>query len=204
MSTVTPEPPTTTPLDPAWIPAPLYRMSLHQYESLVDSGALSDKDRFHLINGYLVTKMTQNEPHATVDELCGAALGRIVPSGWHVRAAKPIRIPSMASKPEADRCIARGTIRDYTRRSPEPGDIALIVEMSDSSLSEDRKQAVLYAGGGIPEYWIVNLVNRQVEVHRDPRPSGYLAQRTYLPGEVLPVFIAEKELGRVGVDELLP
>jgi hypothetical protein len=60
-----------------------------------------------------------------------------------VRAAKPIRIPSQASKPEPDRCIARGSIRDYLHRSPEPADIAQVVEISDTNLAEDRKQAVL-------------------------------------------------------------
>src|SRR5262245_33966603 len=91
---------------PDWIPAPLYRLTLDQYEAMVASGALTGKERVHLINGYLVAKMTQNEPHATADELCGQALSQVVPPGWHVRAAKPIRVPSIASKPEPDRCIA--------------------------------------------------------------------------------------------------
>ena len=152
---------------------------------MVASGVFRGRERFHLINGYLVAKMTQNDPHATADELCGDALGRIIPAGWHVRAAKPIRIPSQASKPEPDRCVVRGSIRDYARRSPEPADIALVAEISDSSLGEDRKQALLYARAGIPVYWIVNLVDRQVEVYTDPSPAGYQARQDYHEGDTI-------------------
>jgi Uma2 family endonuclease len=189
---------------PEWIPSPLYRLTLDQYEAMVASGAFTGKERFHLINGYLVAKMTQNEPHATADELCGQALARIVPDGWHVRAAKPIRIPSMASKPEPDRCVARGTIRDYARVSPEPADIAMVVEIADSSLGEDRKQAALYGGAGIPEYWIVNLADRQIEVYSTPAGEGYQARKDYPAGSAVPVIIAGSEVGRIAVNDLLP
>ncbi len=204
MSTITPSEPMTSLADPGWIPQPLYRLTLDQYEAMVQSGVFSGRERFHLINGYLVAKMTQNDLHATADELCGDALGRTVPSGWHIRAAKPIRIPSQASKPEPDRCVVRGSIRDYLQRSPEPTDIALVVEVSDSSLSEDRKQAALYAAGGIPVFWVVNLVDRQVEVHSDPSPSGYRSRQTYRAGEAIPVIIGDSPPRSLPVNDLLP
>ena len=168
------------------------------------SGVFTGHERFHLINGFLVAKMTQNDLHATTDELCGQAIGQRIPAGWHVRAAKPIRIPSQASKPEPDRCVARGNIRDYLHRSPEPADIALVVEVSDSSLSEDRKQAAIYAGGGIPVYWIVNLVDRQVEVYSDPGPTGYQSRKDYPAGESIPINIGGQEISPIAVNEILP
>src|SRR4051812_19474769 len=151
-----------------WVPTPLYRLSLEQYEAMVGSGAFGPADRFHLINGFLVAKMTQNDAHCTADDLCGAALARAIPAGWYVRPAKPIRLPSQVSKPEPNRCVVRGAIRDYSQRSPGPDDVALIVEVADSSLSEDRKLARIYGGSGIAAYWIVNLVDRQVEVYTLP------------------------------------
>jgi Uma2 family endonuclease len=204
MSTIEPGEPMTSQPDPGWIPGPLYRMTLEQYEAMVSSGAFNGKERFHLINGYLVAKMTQNDRHATADELCGNALGRILPPGWHVRAAKPIRIPSHASKPEPDRCVARGAIRDYLQRSPEPSDIALVVEISDSSLSEDRKQSAIYAGGGISAYWIVNLVDRQIEVYSEPGPSGYRVRCDYREGNSVPVVIDGHQIGSIAVTDILP
>jgi Uma2 family endonuclease len=204
MSTMTPGEPLTPLTDPAWIPSPLYRLTLDQYEAMVASGVFTRHERFHLINGFLVAKMTQNDLHAATDELCGQALSQTIPAGWHVRAAKPIRIPSQASKPEPDRSIARGNIRDYLHRSPEPSDIVMVVEISDSSLKEDRKQGVIYAGGGIPVYWLVNLVDRQIEVYSDPSPTGYQSRQDYRAGGSIPINIGGQDLRPIAVNEILP
>lgn len=194
----------TGPADPGWVPSPLYRFSLERYEELVDSGVFSKEDRFHLIDGYLVARMTQNPPHNTADDLCGEALRRVIPPGWYIRASKPVRIPSRASKPEPDRAVVRGTVRDYSHRDPDPPEIALIVEVADSSLRDDRELAPVYAGGRIPIYWIVNLIARQVEVHTDPAPAGYQSRTDYRPGQDVPVVIDGVEVGRIPVDDLLP
>ena len=71
MSTIAPPQPTTSPLAPAWAPPAesLYRMSLEQYEAMVASGVFSRFDRFYLIRGLLIAKMTQNTPHSTADLL---------------------------------------------------------------------------------------------------------------------------------------
>jgi Uma2 family endonuclease len=173
VSTIAPSSTAVPPADPAWIPSPLYRMKVDQYEAMVASGAFKARDRFHLINGYLVAKMTKNPTHGVAEELCGGALLRIIPPGWHLRTASPVRLPGRDSEPEPDRCVVRGTIRDYEGRHPEPADIAMVVEVADSSLSEDRKMAVgVYGPSEIPVYWIVNLVDRQVEVYSDPGPEG--------------------------------
>src|SRR5262249_52301796 len=187
MATITQADVMSPAVDPGWIPSPLYRMSLEQYEAMVASGVFTKRDRFHLIKGYLVAKMTQNPPHSTADDLCGPALDRTIPAGWYVRAGKPVRIPSQISKPEPDRCVVRGGIRDSLRRDPGPADIALIVEVSDTSLSEGCKLARLYAAAGIPVYGIVNLVHGQVEVHTDPRAGGYGSRRIFKPGRRVPV-----------------
>ncbi len=79
-----------------------------------------------------------------------------MPPGWHLRTAKPIRLIGQDSKPEPDRCIVRGEIRDYVR-DPGPGDIALIAEIADSSLADDRKLATeVYGPAGYP-----GLLDRQ-------------------------------------------
>jgi Uma2 family endonuclease len=106
--------------------------------------------------------------------------------------------------PEPDRCVVRGTIRDYARRTPEPGDIALIVEVADSSLSDDRTQALLYAQSRIPVYWIVNLVDRQVEVYSNPRPDGYALCDIYRSGHHVPVVVDGSIVGQIAVDDILP
>ena len=205
MSTIVPPPPTFSPAGSGWIPSPLYRMTVEQYEAMVESGAFKSSDRFHLINGYLVAKMTQNPPHVVADELCGGELLRIIPPGWHLLTAKPIRLPGRDSEPEPDRCVVRGKIRDYEGRHPGPDDIAMVVEIADSSLAEDREMAAaVYGPSGVPVYWIVNVVNRQVEVYSDPGPQGYRSRMDFPEGQVVPVVIDGQQLGEIAVDDILP
>ena len=185
-------------------PSQLYRLSVEQYETLVASGAFGRDDRLHLVDGLLVAKMTPNNPRCTADDLCAEALARVLPAGWYVRASKPIRLPDQMSKPEPDRCVVRGVIRDYRERSPGAPDIALVIEIADSSLAEDRKLARLYGGGGIPAYWIINLVDRQVEVYTEPYSSGYHSRRDFGPGQSVPVIVDQAEVGQIAVENVLP
>jgi Uma2 family endonuclease len=205
MSVITSAQPTIPAPEPGWIPSPLYRMTVEEYEAMVASGAFKGRNRFHLINGYLVEKMTHNPPHAVADERCGVALHRVIPPGWHVRAAKPVRIPGRDSEPEPDRCIARGTIDDYAERHPGPHEIALVVEVADSSLAEDRGYAAnLYGPAGIPVYWIVDVKGRRVEVYTGPGPQGYGSSLIFVEGQSVPVVIGGQELGRIAVGDILP
>ena len=193
-------------MDPVWVPSPLYRMTVEKYEAMVASGILTRHDRVHLINGYLVARMTQNPPHMIAGELLSAELARILPAAlYHARAAGPIRLPNRDSEPEPDRCVVRGTIRDYESGHPGPGDIAIVIEVADSSLSEDRKLAdEVYGPAGIPVYWIVNLIHRQVEVYTDPGPEGYRSHAIFVEGQSVPVVIDGQPLGQVAVADVLP
>ncbi len=204
MSTVV----TTIPSAPDWTPSPPYRLSLEQYDRMVAEGILNTSHRVHLVDGLLVAKMTQNDPHCTADDLCGEALRRVLPPGWYIRAGKPIRLPGQGespdSKPEPDRCVVRGTIRDYSRRTPEAADIGLVVEVADSSLRDDRGMARIYGRAHIPVYWIIKLVNRQVEVFTGPVSDGYTETTVFKAGESVPVVVDGLEVGRVAVDEIFP
>jgi Uma2 family endonuclease len=205
MSTaVTTRPMTAPAVLPDWIPSPLYRITVDQYEAMADSGIFGERERVQLINGCLVEKMTQHPPHSIADDLCGEALRLAFPPGWYVRPGKPVRIPGLASMPEPDRSVARGSIRDYGDRHPGPDEIALVVEVSDSSLDEDRKLAEIYGKAGIPVYWIINLVDHQVEVYSDPGPSGYQSLEVLAPGHVLHVMIDGAEIGEIPVADILP
>jgi Uma2 family endonuclease len=176
---------------------------------MVDEGILGKHDRGHLINGILVAEMTQNDPHCTADDLCDEALRRVIPAGWYFRGAKPIRIPGRAgrrdSKPEPDRCVVRGTVRDYEECSPGPTEVGLVVEIADSSLADDRKYAAEpYGPARIPVYWIVNLLHHQVEVDTNPGPRGYRSTEVFKEGQSVPVVIRGREVGRIAVADLLP
>ena len=195
---------TTLPTEPAWIPSPLYRMTLEEYEAMVASGAIKGRNRFHLINGFLVEEMTQHIPHTIADDLCGQELARVLP-GWYIRPAKPVRLPGQVTMNEPDRCVVRGPARNYLGQHPGPADIVLVVEVADSSLAEDHNLGTrAYGPAGLPVYWIVNLVDRRVEVYTGPSPAGYASRRDDYPGDAIPVVIDEQPFGEIAVDDILP
>jgi Uma2 family endonuclease len=142
----------------------LYRLTVEEYEQI--AGFLDD-DRVELIDGYLVKKMVKNPPHVAACARTVSTLARIAPAGWHTRPGELIRIAGR-TKPEPDVALARGTIDDYESAHPEPRDIALVVEVADTTVAKDRRRGQTYGPAGIPVYWIVNLVTRRVEVYTNP------------------------------------
>ncbi len=209
MTTISTTFPASIPRSSAPLPSSLYRLSIDKYEEMVRSGVFTKRDRLALIDGFLVAKMTKKPPHTVSAELCRVRLDRMLPPGWHLRIERPIRIPSRASLPEPDLVVARGEIRDFGTRDPEPPDVALVVEVADSSLDDDRNlMARVYGGGGIDFYWIVNRIEGQVEVYSGPsgpsEPLGYRHCEVYRPGQEIPLVIAGSEVGRIPVAELLP
>ena len=137
MSTITPLQPMTA-TQPFWVPSlpTLYRLSIAQYEAMVASGVFTKRDRLHLINGFLVAKMTEYPPHAAACDGVRLAIDPLLPAGWYIRSDKPLKIPNCISVPEPDVVVVQGTWRDYERRHPEPSQVPLVVEVSSSSLSK--------------------------------------------------------------------
>ena len=89
-----------------------------------------------------------------------------------------IRLPHAASSPEPD--VSWVVKRNYSRGKPGPTDILLIIEVADSSLPEDTgEKAVLYAGAGIRDYWVVNLRDQTIEVRRDPGRMGIRFRQSF-------------------------
>ena len=196
MSTIAPTQPGAPPS-----PLPVYRISVEEYERM--AGILKD-DRVELINGYLVRKMSKKPPHTWTTRATLDRLARLLPSGWMWRLGQPVRIPDY-DEPEPDIAIVRGTNDDYKDRNPEPPDVALLVEVSDSSLSIDPgEKCSAYARGKIPVYWIINLVDRQVEVYSRPGQRGYRSRKVFKPGQPVPVTIGGLSLSPIAVNDILP
>lgn len=209
MSTTTPATsPTTAPapgaVSPQLLPR-LSRLTVAEYDRMAEIGAFAGGEDLELIDGLLVTKMVRNNPHIVACKLGWEALQRVAPPGWHVAKEDPI-VVSQWSKPEPDLALIRGKTLDYTTRGITTRDAALIVEVADSSLPIDRDvKARLYAAGGAPVYWIVNLVEDVVEVYSDPDPiQGSRTRRDHRRGDSIPVIVDGREFGPVAVDDLLP
>jgi Uma2 family endonuclease len=202
MSTITRQPPRPTA---RWVPKRLARLSVDQYEAMVDSGVFTKRDRFTLINGFLVAKVPKSPRHTYIAKNLARKLQRLVPSGWDVRIEDAVRLAE--SKPEPDVSIARGDIEDYADRDPGPADLAMVVEVAASSLSEDRQMANVYGPAGVPVYWIVNLKAREIEVYsllKRRGASGYGKPRVFKAGQSVPLVIEGVEVGRIAVADILP
>jgi len=154
-------------------PLPLWRMTRVRYDRLVDVGIFGPEDRVELLDGLLVAREPQGERHATVVGLVRAALEKPFGSGHHVREEKPIALDDQ-SEPEPDVVVVPGRLRDYL--TAHPSRPVLIVEVAETSLALDRlRKGGLYARAMISDYWVVNLVDEILEVHREPVriPSGH-------------------------------
>ena len=142
------------------------RWTREEYDRLIEVGLLQEDDPIELIEGRLVVAEPQHEPHACAVELVSEALRRAFGRGWRVRVQLPLAL-GPDSEPEPDVSVVRGTPRDAI--SGHPTAAALVVEIADSSLRLDRgPKAQVYARAGIADYWIVNLVDRVLEVRREP------------------------------------
>jgi Uma2 family endonuclease len=186
-------------------------ITVDEYEAMVDSGEITPSDRLVLIEGRLVKKMTKFPPHTTATILCYHALQDLLLPGWHARKEDPVRIHGRNSEPEPDVAVARGDDKTYARRHPNETEIAMLVEVADSSLADDRALAATYGATGIPVYWIVNIPDRQLEVYSSPTgprqdggEGGYLIIQVLLETESVDLIIAGRILGRIAVADLLP
>ena len=137
-----------------------------EYERLIDQGIFGEDERLELLDGTLLVREPQGNAHAVAVDLVVSALRQVFGTGWLVRAHAPVAL-GRRSRPEPDVSVVRGSARDY--RNAAPTDPALVVEVSQTSLALDRtRKASIYARAEIPDYWIVNLVELVVEIHREP------------------------------------
>jgi Uma2 family endonuclease len=196
------------PRKPAAIPTDLiWRLSVEQYHAMIGAGILTDDDPVELLDGWLVSKMPKNPPHRVATRLLHQLLERLVPADWYVDTQEPITTAD--SEPEPDVMVVRGETRQYLDRHPGPQDVALVVEVADTTLQRDRTaKKQLYARAGIPVYWIVNLPARQCEVYTQPSGTGrradYRQRQDYGLSDPIPVIIAGVEIDCITLRDVLP
>ena len=147
------------------------RYTVDEYEEMVVRGILTERDRVELIRGEIVDKMTIGTPHSSCTRRLNWLLGNLLHERALISIQAPIRLPD--SEPEPDVSVVRPRPDFYAKAHPIAEDIFLVIEVSDSSLDFDRDvKGPLYAESGIVEYWIVNLIESCLEVHRRPSPAG--------------------------------
>jgi Uma2 family endonuclease len=186
---------------------PLRCWTREEYARLAEVGVLRPDEHVELIDGEIVEVPPQRSRHTTGVYLAQEALRAAFGDGFVVRVQMPLAL-GQHSEPEPDVAVVRGGPRDFV--AAHPTSALLVVEVSDTTLSFDRNaKSSLYAAAGISECWIVNPVDRQLEMHRDPSPlpgarygHGYRTRTLALPGEAVEAPAASR--ARVAMDDLLP
>lgn len=184
----------------------LYRFAVPKYLELSSTGFFGHELRTELIHGYIFVKPSPcSPPHDWVLQTFLHDTFRLLPSGWRCRIKSSIVMTE--SVPEPGAFILRGGDRSFQDRFPTPEDVGLLVEIADTSLEFERRfKYTLYASEGVPCYWIINLIDNQIEVYTEPSREAevFQSQAIYLPGKEVPVVLDGQEIARIPVDDLLP
>ncbi len=182
-------------------------ITVRQFEEFIDAGILPEDARIELIGGRIVPRMPANQPHNIAVLNLADGLRRVVPPGYYVAEEKPTRWGDF-DRPMPDIAVVRGRPSDYPRRPPRPRDIALVIEVSDTSGPEDRqKRWARHAAARFPSYWIVDVRLLQIEVSRDPRirrgeASYATAEGPYADEQRVPVVLDGLACGHILVREV--
>ncbi len=177
-------------------------VSIERFFSLIQRGVIAEDDRVELLGGVIVSMTPSSPRHAAAVGSVAVALQRVIPEHTAVRVQSPL-VLGRWSAPEPDLALVAGSHTDYVDDHPHTA--LLVVEVSDSSLQADRlTKAAIFAAADIPEYWIVNLREGVLEVHRRPEPASSRYRECFVrrPGErISPLACSDRA---IAVAELLP
>ena len=170
------------------------RYTVAEYFALVEIGVLGERDRIELLAGEIIVMSPIGDPHADCTDYMTNDLVFALRGRARVRVQGPVQLDDR-SRPEPDFAILR--LRPGYDRSPAtPADVYLLIEVSDSSLRYDRGEKLArYAEAGIPEVWIVNLRNRELEAYSEPDGAVYAnVRRIPSEGSVSPLAFPDVTL----------
>jgi Uma2 family endonuclease len=196
-------------------PERLVRLNVDQYAAMIPAGVIAEGAPIELLNGIMRWKnrAAAGEPLRTIGKRHEIAVNElhklltILLQHAHcfVQVQSPISL-SPIDEPEPDLCVVLGSPRDERPRHPTPEEITLVVEVADSSLDYDCGEKLeAYALAGVPEYWVVNLIDRRVEVYRQPDPASgrYLDRTEHGVDETLSIPLPGDETYLIEVERFL-
>jgi len=180
--------------------ADVRRMTRKEYHRLGEEGFFPPDKRVELINGIVHEMPPQDSWHSGTIQAAQEELRRVFTEGSHLRIQMPLAL-DLWSEPDPDLAVVSGHWRDYL--SEHPTTAALVVEVSASSVRLDREEKrLLYATAEIPEYWILYVKTKQLEVMREPRDGDYRSRVILKPGDTVTPLAAPSASIRVA--DLLP
>jgi Uma2 family endonuclease len=182
-------------------PAVLKYWTVNEYRQMSEVGILNADARTELIAGQILVMAAKGTPHVLGLRLLAVALDKLLTNQpFFISTQDPIQLNDF-SEPEPDLAIVRGTLLDYADRHPEPKDLALVVEVADSTLKYDCEvKDKLYAQSGIEDYWVLDVKNRNLHVFRNPTPTGYTSHLLLtLPNSISPLAFLNQSVSLLDI-----
>lgn len=146
--------------------------TVEEYHRMIDAGILTPDDKVELLDGRIIQMSPQKPPHAGTTQRVDRYLQNILRDKAEIRVQLPITLST--SEPEPDIAVVRIDIAAYGDRHPTSIAILLLIEVSYSTFDIDfNEKALIYARANITEYWILDILERQVYILHQPTESGY-------------------------------
>lgn len=179
--------------------------TVDQYHRMIDNGVVRGEDSVELLEGKVVHQQAKSPLHCCATGGLRDILTRLMPLGYFVSTHAAVTLSN--SETEPDISAIRGERQRFAKRHPTSADVALLVEVSDKSMTRNGgAKKRIYAESNISQYWIVNLVDRQIEVYRRPDAAAgkFRDGKIYGLQEDVPVMVDAKRLGTLRLEQLLP
>ncbi|NJK75881.1 MAG: Uma2 family endonuclease [Microcoleus sp. SU_5_6] len=149
--------------------------TVEEYHRIIEAGILNEDDKIELLDGRIVEMSAQTPPHAATTQRSSDYIKEILAGQAHIRTQLPITLAT--SEPEPDIAVVAIDPSFYATHHPNPSEIFLLIEVSYSTLQIDRyEKAPIYARANIAEYWILNVLDREAHIYRNPGPQGYQSE----------------------------
>lgn len=161
-----------------------HRFTVDEYEKILETGIFDD-ERVELLNGMITIMSPISDPHLGVVGRVVRLLNKHRPDDYFCSPQSSLRIPEYG-KPQPDIVVAKPHEDDYVNKTLSAEDALLVIEVADSSLKRDREaKTPIYAAADIPEYWIINLKDQQIEVFKNPKGTDYQIKTIVKAGEIV-------------------
>lgn len=157
---------------------PIRRISVADYEKMIDIGIFDGEDRVELLDGVIVEMSPKKTKYSIVNYLIGEFFQDNFRQQAIIRLQEPIILDDF-SEPEPDAVLAKPPLLKYLETHPTGADVLLIVEISDTTVAKDRRKALSYARAGIAQYLLFNLNTDEIEDYREPSADGYRFKQTH-------------------------
>lgn len=165
-----------------------------EYYQMAQAGIFSEDDRVELLEGEIFEMSPISSRHAGCVKRLNDLLVRKLSGRFVIGVQDPIRL-SEYSEPQPDITILKFRADFYSAEHPKPEDVLLLIEVCETSSEFDRRVKLpLYAKSGIPEVWLIDLTQGQIEVYRAPTEQGYSSLQTLRRGQTVTAGLLPLEL----------